>query len=84
MTIDAAGRTVVPKALRERLHLQPGSALEATVEDGRLVATPVGPAVVLVEEDGRLVATTAEPGVTLSQEDLLRLIDEDRRWPRRG
>ena len=44
-TIDAAGRIVVPKALRLALGLQPGQALEIRAGDGRLeieiAATPM-------------------------------------------
>ena len=82
VSIDRAGRIVVPKALRDQLRLGPGTELDASVEDGRLVATPVGPEVVLVEDNGRLVATTAEPTPPMSHDDLLRLIDEDRGWRR--
>ena len=44
-TIDAAGRIVVPKALRLALRLKPGQPLEIRAGDGRLeieiVATPM-------------------------------------------
>jgi AbrB family looped-hinge helix DNA binding protein len=44
-TIDAAGRIVVPKPLRQALGLQPGQLLEIRAGDGRLeieiAATPV-------------------------------------------
>lgn len=82
ITIDGAGRIVLPKALQERLRLAPGSELEAVVEGDRLVATPVLPEVHLIEENGRLVATTTHPVPRMTQEELLRLIDEDRDVPR--
>jgi AbrB family looped-hinge helix DNA binding protein len=44
-TIDAAGRIVVPKSLRQALGLKPGQPLEIRAGDGRLeieiAATPL-------------------------------------------
>lgn len=44
-TIDAAGRIVVPKSLRQALGLKPGQPLEIRAGDGRLeieiAATPM-------------------------------------------
>ncbi len=66
-TIDAAGRIVVPKPLRQALGLKPGQALELRVGDGRLeieiAATPMkllrrGKGVVAVP-DAELPALTA-------------------------
>jgi AbrB family looped-hinge helix DNA binding protein len=82
VTIDRAGRMVVPRALRAQLRIEPGAELEARVEGGELIARPVGPEVVLVEENGRLVATTNPPSGPMTTDDLLHLIDESREWPR--
>lgn len=82
VTVDKAGRIVIPKALRDQLRLTPGAELDARVEGGQLIATPIGPEVILVEENGRLVATTSEPTPVMAHDEVLRLIDEDRAWPR--
>ena len=67
-TIDAAGRIVVPKALRLALGLKPGQPLEISAGDGRLeieiAATPMrlrkrGKGVVAVP-DAELPALTAD------------------------
>lgn len=54
-TIDAAGRLVVPKSLRERFHLGPGSEIEIEpTGDGVMIrAADRTPAV--VDRDGVLV-----------------------------
>ena len=55
ITIDRAGRIVVPKALRERFGLHPGTELEIEAEaDGlRLRARDSAPA--FIEKEGVLV-----------------------------
>jgi AbrB family looped-hinge helix DNA binding protein len=67
-TLDAAGRIVVPKALRLALGLRPGQPLEIRAGDGRLeieiMPTPMqlkkrGKGVVAVPE-AELPALTAE------------------------
>lgn len=68
ITIDAAGRIVVPKALRQTLGLKPGQALDIRAGDGRLeieiAATPMqlkkrGKGVVAVP-DTKLPSLSAE------------------------
>jgi AbrB family looped-hinge helix DNA binding protein len=72
-TIDAAGRIVVPKALREQLGFAPGTELEIEAVDGRL---EVGiPSRVRVEDE-RFVADDAEP---LTAEQVRELVDRGRR-----
>lgn len=54
-TIDGAGRLVVPKGARERLHLTAGARVRLSEEDGRLVLSSEIPEPRLHECDGFLV-----------------------------
>jgi AbrB family looped-hinge helix DNA binding protein len=76
-TIDAAGRLVVPKALRDELGFVPGTELELDAVNGRLeVAVPSRVRV----EDGphgpRFAADAAEP---LTAAQVRELIERGRR-----
>ena len=51
-TLDAAGRIVVPKALRQALGLRPGQALEIRAGDGRL-EIEIAPTPMRLRERGR-------------------------------
>jgi AbrB family looped-hinge helix DNA binding protein len=56
VTIDGAGRLVVPKAIRTRLHLREGTRFRVRDEGGkRLVLEPLGEEGVPAEVDGLLV-----------------------------
>ena len=61
-TIDAAGRIVIPKPLRQALGLEPGQALEIHAGDGRLeieiARTPM-------QLKGRGIAVVAVPDTDL-------------------
>ncbi|GAA5118146.1 AbrB/MazE/SpoVT family DNA-binding domain-containing protein [Pseudonocardia adelaidensis] len=74
-TIDAAGRVVIPKQLRQAASLEPGQELEITEHDGRIEIEPVSDPVQLVERDGFLAAEVADgdaPALTASEvRDLL-------------
>ena len=75
-TIDAAGRIVVPKALRDRLGLTPGSRVDISEYGPGLAVVPSGRTARIVDEDDRLVATGSSP---LGDEELFALIDTSRR-----
>ncbi len=61
ITIDGAGRVVVPKVMRDALKLRGGSVLEIRVRDGRLELEPVPTPMRLVRRGKGLVAATDEP-----------------------
>jgi len=63
ITIDRAGRIVVPKALRERFGLHPGTELDIEAEsDGlRLRARDTMPS--FIEKDGVLIHHATGPAV---------------------
>lgn len=55
--IDAAGRVVIPKTVRDGLHLRQGTILDLEVDGERLVlSAPRTPGGSLTEQDGLLVA----------------------------
>lgn len=75
-TIDAVGRVVVPKPLRDALGLTPGTTVDISRYGAGLQLVPTGRTARLVEEDGALVATG---DATLDDQQLLGLIDAGRR-----
>ena len=52
LKIDAAGRIVVPKPLRERLGLRPDTELEAVEQSGGVLLRPVEQRQSLIKVDG--------------------------------
>ena len=60
-TIDAAGRLVVPKPIREQAGLRPGEPLEVTFRDGRIEIEPAPREVRIEERGGFRVAEPVGP-----------------------
>ncbi|MDN5931565.1 MAG: AbrB/MazE/SpoVT family DNA-binding domain-containing protein [Pseudonocardia sp.] len=60
-TIDAGGRIVVPKAVRERLGLAAGTRVEISEGDGVIIIARARVETRLEERDGVLVAVTDLP-----------------------
>jgi len=79
VTIDKAGRVVIPKALRERLDLVPGTELDLEVEgDAVRISARRERRRELTWVDGRPVFR-AVPGHSLTDADVRRLRDADQR-----
>lgn len=77
-TIDAAGRLVIPKKLREQAGLTPGIQLEVRFRDGHIEVEPADGYVRLEERDGFLVGVPQGPAPVITNEDVQRMLDEDR------
>jgi len=75
-TIDAAGRIVVPKLLRDALGLTAGASVDISRYGAGLSLVPVGRTARLVEEHGALVATSE---TRFTDADVFALTDAVRR-----
>lgn len=67
--MDAAGRVVIPKALRVALGFKPGQALEARATEGRL-ELEVAPTAMTLKRRGKSVVAVPEqrlPRLTADQ-----------------
>jgi len=84
LTIDAAGRIVIPKPLRKELNLQPGDALELDCVGDQITLRPVRETGRLVKEHGIWVITGGPPMTTEQSNEILRLIREERDLSNRG
>ena len=74
-TIDKAGRLVIPKALRDRFGLRPGTV--DVRADGSALRVEALASDELAERDGLLV--TAATDFTMNDDDVLDLRDADQR-----
>jgi AbrB family looped-hinge helix DNA binding protein len=77
--IDAAGRVIVPKSLRDELGLSPGLPLEIRSIDGSLLIAPVPTPVTLARRGKRLVAKPAVRLPKLTQEEVRAALEGSRR-----
>jgi AbrB family looped-hinge helix DNA binding protein len=78
-TIDAAGRIVVPKRLREQLGFKPGQKLELSAVDGRLEVEHTITPVRLKKRAGRLVAVADRSMPVLTQAMVRETLEQTRR-----
>jgi AbrB family looped-hinge helix DNA binding protein len=60
-SIDAVGRIVIPKQLRDALGLAPGNTVDVSLYGSGLQLVPTGRTARLVTDDGRLVAESSTP-----------------------
>lgn len=63
-TIDKAGRLVVPKQMRDSLHLRAGELLEIEQHDDQIILRPHRRGAGLVKKDGMWLITGGTEGVS--------------------
>jgi AbrB family looped-hinge helix DNA binding protein len=78
LTLDKAGQIVIPKPLREELHLEPGALLELEVAGEQITLRPVRGTAPLTKERGIWVSRTGQPLPATSADETLRQIREER------
>jgi len=74
VTLDRAGRVVLPKALRDEMHLSPGDTLDLTVKGDEVTLRPRRGAMPLQKERGVWVFRTGKPLTADETEATLRNI----------
>lgn len=77
-TIDNEGRMKIPRKVKERLNLQPGSKVSLVIEDGvTTLATAEVPLAKLVMKDGVLMVDFPQ-NAPISDDDVISAIKADR------
>lgn len=75
ITLDKAGRIVIPKPIPDALQLASGDAMEVDATDDGISLRPVRTPPLLVKEEGIWVYRTGSPLADMSLSDL---IDQER------
>ena len=78
ITIDKAGRVILPKPLREELQLVAGDTLELQSSGERIVLRPLRPALPVAKEKGVWVFRTGKPLAASVTDNALRDLREYR------
>jgi AbrB family looped-hinge helix DNA binding protein len=78
LTMDRAGRVVIPKPLREELNLEPGDSLEMESSGEQITLRPVRGTGPLTKELGVWVFRTGRPLPASATDDMLQQIRKER------
>ena len=77
-TMDRAGRVVIPRSLREQLHLETGDSLELESVGERIILRPVRGTGPLSKEQGVWVFRSEQPLAASVPDEVLERIREER------
>jgi AbrB family looped-hinge helix DNA binding protein len=84
VTIDKAGRLVVPKEIRDRLGLQAGDKLEIEDFNGKIEISKPRKERKLIENEHGLLALEPDPNATpVTVEEIREELERVREWPHR-
>jgi AbrB family looped-hinge helix DNA binding protein len=83
ITIDSAGRVVIPQAIRRRLGMEAGARLEVEEADGGVILRPASMVRVETADDGLPILRATADAPPLTTDDVRALVEESREWPRR-
>ena len=75
LTLDKAGRVVIPKKVRDKLHMSAGDSFEFTSTDDQIVLKPMREESTMFKKDGMWVFHTGKP---LTVEDVNAVIESVR------
>jgi AbrB family looped-hinge helix DNA binding protein len=78
LTIDKAGRVVIPKTVRQKLHLEPGDTLELESAGQHITLRPVPGSGSLKKEHGVWVFYSGQPLAASATDEVLEKIREER------
>lgn len=78
LTIDKAGRVVIPRPVRKVLHLEPGDALEMESAGEQITLRPVRGTGPLTKEQGVWVFRTGQPLPASATDEMLQQLREER------
>jgi AbrB family looped-hinge helix DNA binding protein len=78
LTMDKTGRIVLPKPIRDELHLEPGDALEIESSGEDITLRPLRGEAQLRKKNGVWVYRTGEPLSAATVEKTVRLVQRER------
>lgn len=78
LTVDKAGRVVLPKPVRDKLQLSAGDSLELESSGSEIVLRPIRGSAQMRKRDGIWVFRTGQPISAASVEDAIQQLREER------
>jgi len=81
VTLDRAGRIVLPKSLRDELQLFPGDTLDLTVQGEEVTLRPLRSSTPMQKKEGIWVFSTGKPMASDKTAEALRQVRAQRDRP---